>query len=134
MSIGAGFTLEEIREVVYEYQLQPHGQKTSWLSARGVGYDQLRRWRAAVYEGDLYRGLIPREGSPMTIPPNHRTALERQRARERAAHDAEVAGLKTRVKELEEANAALGKAIGLLHQMNVQEPDAIPPTSDPHGS
>lgn len=70
----------------------------------------------------------------MTIPPNHRTALERQRARERAAHDAEVAGLKTRVKELEEANAALGKAIGLLHQMNVQEPDASPPTSDPHGS
>lgn len=36
MSIGAGFTLEEIREVVYEYQLQPHGQKTSWLSARGM--------------------------------------------------------------------------------------------------
>ena len=77
MSIGAGFTLEEIREVVYEYQLQPHGQKTSWLSARGVGYDQLRRWRAAVYEGDLYRGLIPREGSPMTIPPNHRRRADR---------------------------------------------------------
>lgn len=134
MSISVGFTAKEIREFVHEYQVQPHGQKGSWLSARGVPYDRLRRWRSAVFEGDLDRGLIPREGSPMTIPPGKRTALERQRATERVEHEAEVARLNARVRELEETNAALGKAIGLLHQMSEQEPERTPLTTDPSAS
>lgn len=134
MSISAGFTTEQIREFVHEYEVQPHGQKAIWLAGRRVSYDRLRRWRSAVFDGDLDRGLIPREGSRMTVPPEKRTALERQRAKERAAHEAEVASLSARVRELEQTNEALGKAIGLLHSMSEQEPDAAPAKTDPSDS
>jgi hypothetical protein len=134
MTISAGFTAEQIRDFVREYEVQPYGRKTSWLAGQDVSYDQLRRWRLAVFEGDLDRGLIPRHGSAMTIPPSQRTGLERQRAKERAAHEAEVARLNARVKELEDTNAALGKAIGLLHQMSEQEPDVPPTPTDPPAS
>lgn len=56
MTISAGFTAAEIRELVHEYEVQPHGQKTLWLTARGVSYKRMRRWRDAVFEGDLDRG------------------------------------------------------------------------------
>ena len=134
MSISAGFTAEEIREFVLEYQALPQGRKGPWLVERGVRYERLRRWRDAVFEGDLDRALIPREGSPMTLPQSNRTSIARARAAERAAHDAEVAKLNARVRELEQTNEALGKAIGLLHQMSEQEPDATPPTTGPSGS
>jgi hypothetical protein len=134
MSISAGFTAEEIREFVLEYQALPQGQKGPWLVERGVRYERLRRWRDAVFEGDLDRALIPREGSPMSLPPSNRTSIARARAAERAAHDAEVAKLNARVRELEQTNEALGKAIGLLHQMSEQEPDATPPTTGPSSS
>jgi hypothetical protein len=134
LSISAGFTVEEIREFVHEYQVVPYGRKGAWLSDRGVPYERLSRWRQAVFEGDLDRGLIPREGSPMTIPAGKRTALERQRARERAAHEAEVAKLNARIRELEGTNTALGKAIGLLHSMSEQEPVGTPTKTDPSDS
>lgn len=134
MMISSGFTAAEIRELVHEYQLQPHGRKKSWLAGRGVSYKRLLRWREAVFEGDLDRGLIPREGSAMTIPPGKRTALEKARAAERESHAAEVARLSARVHELEETNTALGKAIGLLHAMSEQEPDSTPETTDPSDS
>lgn len=134
MSISAGFTAAEIREFVHEYEVQRYGQKAAWLAGRGVSYDQLRRWRAAVFEGDLDRGLIPREGSPMTVPPGTRTALAMARERERTAHDVEVARLTARIGELEGANDALGKAIGLLHAMSELEPDSAPTTTDPDDS
>ncbi len=134
MSVGVGFTAEEIREVVHEYELQPHGQKAVWLVARGVSYDRLRRWRSVVFEGDLDRGLIPRDRGRVTIPPRTRTGLERERARERAAHEAEVVALNARISELEGTNTALGKAIGLLHAMNEHEPAATPTTTAHDGS
>lgn len=60
----------------------------------------------------------------MTVPPGKRTGIERQRARERAKQEAELARLNARVRELEETNTAPGKAIGLLHQLSEQEPEA----------
>lgn len=134
MTISSGFTATEIREFVHEYQVQPQGQKGPWLAARGVSYHRLRRWRDTVFEGDLDRGLIPRESSGMTVPSGKRTALEKQRARERAAQAAEVERLAARVAELEDTNEALGKAIGLLHAMNEHEPADTPRTTDPSGS
>ncbi|WP_353950713.1 hypothetical protein V6K52_06910 [Knoellia sp. S7-12] len=134
MSISPGFTREQIREFVHEYELQPYGRKRVWVEGQGFSYDRLRRWRLAVFEGDLDRGLIPREGGAVTVPPEKRTGIERQRARERAKQEAELARLNTRVRELEETNAALGKAIGLLHQMSEQEPAVNPPTTDPPDS
>lgn len=134
MTVSSGFTAAEIREFVHEYQVQPHGTKEVWLAARGVSYAVLRRWRDSVFEGDLDRGLVPRQGSPMTIPPGKRTAVASQRAAERAAHEAEVARLSARVRELEGTNEALGKAIGLLHAMSEEEPADTPTRTDPSGS
>lgn len=131
MSISPGFTVSEVREFVLEYQRQPQGLKGPWLVARDVSYWRLRKWRDAVFEGDLDRGLVPREGSPMSVPSSSRTSIARARASERAAHDAEVAKLNARVRELEQTNEALGKAIGLLHSMSEQEPVAGPTTTDP---
>ena len=134
MSISPGFTAAEIREFVHEYEMQPHGQKYAWLAAQNVGINQMRRWRMVVFGGDLDRGLIPREGESMTIPPRQRAAWERARAAERAAHESELARMQRRVRELEETNDALGKAIGLLHARSGQEPVASPTPTDPSSS
>lgn len=67
----------------------------------------------------------------MNVPSGKRRALAASRAKEISSHDAEVARLAARVKELEEVNAALGKAIGLLHQMSEQEPSETPTPTDP---
>ena len=134
MSISAGFSGVEIAEFVHQYHRQPYGQKESWLAAQGVSYYRLKRWRAAVFDGDLDRGLIPREGSQVSTPPAKRTALAKALATEVGAHEAENARLRARVRELEQANEALGKAIGLLHARSEQEPDTTPTTSDPQDS
>lgn len=134
VTVSVGFTSEQIREFVHEYELQPYGTKGAWLAGQCVSYDRLRRWRTAVFEGDVERGLVPRQGVLMTVPQGRRRGLEQQRAQERAAQEAEVARLQDRVRELEAVNDALGKAIGLLHQMSEQEPDATPPPSDPPDS
>jgi|SRR5680860_361799 len=134
MSISPGFTAVEIREFVHDYQRVPHGKKGLWLAEREVSYDVLRRWQSALFEGDLDRGLIPRESSQMTVPPGKRTALEKARAAEREAHAAEVTRLSARVRELEGTNTALGKAIGLLHAMSEEEPAHSPTTPDSSSS
>lgn len=136
MSISAGYTAEQIREFVHQYTAQPYGRKAEWLAAQGVSYDRLRRWRLAVFDGDLDRGLVPRDSGLVVkkIPPGQRAALERHHAKERVEHRAEVERLNARIRELEETNGALGKAIGLLHSMSEQEPVAPPTTSDPSDS
>lgn len=134
MSISPGFTSAEIREFVVEYHLLPHGRKGAWRAAQGVSIRQLRRWEATVFAGDLDRGLIPREGSGMTVPPAKRSALVQAQAAKRERDEAELARLQARVGELEATNEALGKAIGLLHAMSADEPDAAPTSSDPDDS
>lgn len=136
MSISAGYTADQIREFVHQYTAQPYGRKAEWLAAQGVSYDRLRRWRLAVFDGDLDRGLVPRDSGLVVkkIPPGQRAALERHHAKERVEHQAEVERLNARIRELEETNGALGKAIGLLHSMSEQEPVAPPTTSDPADS
>ena len=96
MGTMTGFTAAEIRELVHEYQLQPHGTKLAWLQVRGISRDKIRRWGDAVFEGDIERSLFPRQAIAMTHP-GRRAWLEQQRARERAAHEAEVERLNARV-------------------------------------
>jgi hypothetical protein len=134
VSISPGFTSAEICEFVIQYHLLPHGQKGSWRAAQGVSVRQLRRWEATVFAGDLDRGLIPREGNGVSVPPAKRSALAMAQTAKQDRDEAEVARLQARVRELEQTNEALGKAIGLLHAMNAEEPDADPTTSDPDGS
>lgn len=134
MSISAGFTAAEICELVFEYQGLAHGRKAGWLVEHRISGRQMRRWRASLFEGDLDRGLVPREGGRVTVPPGKRTAVARMRAAEQAAHDIEVDRLNARIRELEETNDALGKAIGLLHEMSEHEPADTPMTTDPSDS
>lgn len=56
MSISPGRTAEEIREFVHAYQALPYGHKGPWLAEQGVAYDRFKRWRDAVFDGDLDRG------------------------------------------------------------------------------
>ncbi|GAS88950.1 hypothetical protein [Mycolicibacterium brisbanense] len=135
MSISPGFSAAEVRAFVDRYHLQPHGQKRGWLAAQGVSESRLRRWQAAVFDGDVDRGLIPRDSGGMRVPPAKRTAVAK--ARSAAQTEVELARLQARVHELEQsneglqkANDALGKAIGLLHAMSEHEPAAAPTSSD----
>lgn len=130
----AGYSTEEIREHVAAYQRQPHGTKTAWLEQQPFSEYQIRRWRLMVYAGDVDKHLVPREAGGMKYPGRHLAEFERQRQTELIEHQAEVSKLQARIAELEGTNEALGKAIGLLHQMNEQEPAANPTTTDPSAS
>ena len=131
--VSQGFTRDEIRELVHEYHLQPYGTKKTWLANQSMTEWTFRRWRKLVFEGDLDRNLIPREHGGMTRTNGEWSAFEKARAREIAQHESEVEQLKGRIRELEGTNSALGKAIGLLHELSVPEPDTAP-TNDPKGS
>lgn len=134
MTLSPGFSRAEIRELVHQYGQLRYGFKGQWLAVRGLSHGQMHRWQSAVYDGDLDRGLVPREGSGMTIPPAKRSAFERSLASEREAHASELARLKARNEELEAVNAALGKAIGRLHAISGEAPDSVPTRSDPSSS
>jgi hypothetical protein len=134
MTVGPrGISRDEIRELVHEYHLQPYGTKKTWLANQSMTEWTFRRWRKLGFEGDLDRSLIPRELGGMVRTNGEWSAFEKARAREIAEHQSEVEQLKGRVRELEGTNSALGKAIGLLHELSVPEPDTAP-TKDPKGS
>lgn len=62
-------------------------------------------------------------GMPTSQEFRRRTAKDDVQAKQKA----EVDRLRARVQKLKNTNDALGKAIGLLHQMNEQESDAATP-------
>ncbi|MGP5002277.1 hypothetical protein ACTXIX_17100 [Glutamicibacter ardleyensis] len=119
-----GVTREEIREYVHQYNLQPHGTRTVWLTQQPFSKATFYRWNRLVFEGDLDRNLVPRDHGRMNTTPSQRSALESARAKEQAEQQAELAALRERVRQLEGTNEALGKAIGLLHTLNEQGPAA----------
>lgn len=131
MTVTAGWTAEEIREFVFQYELMPYGSKGAWLAERGVSQRRLARWRDAVHLGDVQRGLLPREDGPMGDSVNRRRVQAHALEAERAAQAAQLAALQARVDELEAVNDALGKAIGLLHQMSGHEPGESPEPTEP---
>jgi len=133
MTVARGFTTGEIREYVHQHELQPHGTRAAWLAAAPFTRHQLYRWRKMVFEGDLDRNLVPREHGGMTRSPSEWSAFERRRAKEIADHQAEVDKLNARIHELEGTNDVLGKAIGLLHELSVPEPD-VKTTAEPGDS
>lgn len=127
MSIQPGYTIEEITALVLEYERQPWGTKAAWAHDRGLSQERLRRWRRMVFDGNLRRGLIPREGTPMSTPRERRAI-----AHELANPYEEIERLREQNRRLEDMNDALGKAIGLLQHMRDQEP--APTTQNESGS
>ncbi|MFC7465526.1 hypothetical protein [Brachybacterium sp. GCM10030252] len=132
MSISPGYTEDEIREMVYHYECLPHGAKLEWVKAQPFSLGELRRWRRSVHEGDLSRGLIPRDD----ISPSTSIKERRRMAHEHSLRNTEkrVCELEDENKRLREANDALGKAIGLLHNYSAQRPDGSPEATSPDGS
>ena len=129
VSIAVGFSNEEVRDLVFAYERRPYGTKRAWLVDRGISSTVMSRWRRAVFDGDLDRSLVPREGGEMTTRGERRQIVASAREQ-----DVEKDRLRARVRELEAANEALGKAIGLLHQRNEREPDEDPTTKGPSSS
>ncbi len=126
MSISPGYTDDEVRDFVYEYERQPWGTKRKWLDAQRIGIGTFRRWRRTVFDGDLDTGLIPREDGGMKTPgPSRRehVVLDAAKSRRIAELEKQIADLQNANSKLEASNDALGKAIGLLHELNAQEPD-----------
>ena len=123
MTVGPrGISRDEIRKLVHEYYVQPYGTRKEWLASQPVTEWTFRRWRKMIQEGDLDRNLIPREHGNMARTNGEWSAFEKARAKEIAEHQSEVDQLRNRIRELEGTNDALGKAIGLLHGLNVTEP------------
>lgn len=129
-----GYTREEIRDIVHHYYRLPHGSRLKWLEDQPFSHATFRRWRKLVYGGDLHRNLAPRKEGDMFRTPQERDAYEEGRAKELATRATEREQYEARIRELEGMNDALGKAIGLLHSRNAQEPDATPPTNTPSSS
>jgi len=130
VTVTPGWTAEEIREFVFEYERQPYGSKADFLTRQGVSLGRLRRWRDTVFDGDLDRGLVPRQGGGMSSASQRRREARTHSGSTHSGSEDEVKQLRARVAELEAANDALGKAIGLLHKMNEHEPDNSPTTPD----
>ncbi|MGO1508444.1 MAG: hypothetical protein ACTH07_10225 [Microbacterium sp.] len=133
MSLSPGFTSAQIRGFVFEYQRQRYGTKKDWLARQPFSKAQFMRWQKAVFNGDLERGLVPRDAGGMS-PRRKRELVELSADQLRAHHEAEVAMLNERIRQLEGTNDALGKAIGLLHVLREEEPDETPETSDQNDS
>lgn len=127
MAITPGYTVEEIRNFVYQHGKIPHGYKSLWLAEQEFSRHQFRKWRLATFNGDLDRGLIPRSRAGK-VPYNPRQLLQSSIEENQAKR---IAELEERNAQLEAANEALGKAIGLLHDRNAQEPDVTPTTPKP---
>lgn len=118
------WTAEEKTALVQQYVALPHGTKAAWLLEQGVSRHQIMTWRKAFHFGDLERDLVPRDTSHMTVADGARLArVEQELAAERAARAREAQTHAEQVARLEASNEALGKAIGLLHELNApQEP------------
>lgn len=137
MSIAPGYTNDQVREFVYEYDRQPYGTTGTWLARTEVSPTVLRRWRSAVYDGDIDKGLVPRNtGGVKSSDPQRRAVASRQEAEARriAELEKQVAELQASNSKLEATNDALGKAIGLLHEISVHGPDDDPEQKKPSGS
>ncbi|WP_228373319.1 hypothetical protein, partial [Demequina silvatica] len=123
VSVSMGYSAEEIRALVQEYEDQPFGTKREWLRAQPFSEGKFRRWRMTVIRGDLDRGLVPREGGSMAKSADRHFSAQAERARQIRDQQAQLERMQARIDELEAANDALGKAIGLLHAMREHEPD-----------
>lgn len=133
MSVTPGYTDQEIIEYVHAYDCAPHGTKQHYLTEHGLTNDRMRRWRRIVYDGNIDKGLDPRNTKGMnTSNPKRRSTAELESKRAQR-----IAELEGRITELEDANTvlrnsneALGKAIGLLHETGVPS-SANSPTPPP---
>jgi hypothetical protein len=118
------YSVEERRELVYEYVAVPYGAKGRFLAERGLSSWQVRRWRQQVFAGSLEHGLVPRGGAMVSVEEaaalkkllEENRALKQQLAARDAEHRDELAAKDDELATQRRAVDALGKAIEILHR------------------
>ncbi len=146
MAVEGFYTVEQQRDLVYEYLRVPHGDKGRFRVERGLSEWQVRRWRRQVFADTLAQGLVPRGGGVVSV--DEAAALktlldENQALRDRLAardveHQQKLAAKNDELAVQRRAVEALGKAIEILHGSgegkNSTDPTAIPgpPARPPH--
>lgn len=118
------YTIEEQRELVYEYVAVPYGGKAGFLTERGLSSWQMRRWRSQVFAGSLEHGLVPRGGAMVSVEEaaalkkllDENQVLRQQLAARDAEHRQELAAKDDELAVQRRAVDALGKAIEILHR------------------
>lgn len=124
MPVEGFYTVEQQRELVYEYLMAPYGTKSRFLAERGVSPSRFLRWRRQVFAGTLEQGLIPREGGVVSVEEaaalkkllDENQALKDELAARDAEHQQALAAKDDELAVQRRAVEALGKAIEILHQ------------------
>ena len=124
MAVEGVLTVQQQRELVYEYLSVPYGGKARFLVERGVSDARLRRWRKQVFADTLEQGLVPRGGGAVSVEDAaalKKLLAENQELRDElvardAEHQREVAAKDDELAVQRRAVEALGKAIEILHR------------------
>ena len=107
---------EAKREHVLAYVSTRHGLKGAYLRTHGITKRQMTAWRGAVADGDLARGLFPRQTGRMT---DRDVAEIRRLEKEVARLQGEVEKSRRDAQRSARAVDALGKAIDAMHKRGV---------------
>lgn len=126
MTSSTGWTLEEKRDIVAEYEQTPKGSKGQVLDRHGVTQDQVYGWRAARDAGVLEVGFSVRR--PLMTPRAESAEIARLRG-ENARLAAELERARKDVDDRQSALESLGKATALLHELVSAK--SAPATSPP---
>lgn len=126
MTLSAGYSNEQIIEIVESYMRLPWGQKGRWLAEQSISQGVFRRWRLTYEAGTIDVGLVPRYVRGMVTKDNGVSTRTMQDglARQRAEYEGQIAQLQERIEALQAGNEALGKAIGFLRENAGQESEA----------
>jgi len=124
--MSTGWTLEEKRDIIAEYEQAPKGTKGHVLDRHGVSQDQLYGWRAARDAGVLEVGFSVRRAR--LTPRTESAEIARLRA-ENARLMAELERARKDIDDRQVALESLGKATALLHELVSAK--SAPATSTP---
>lgn len=142
MPVEGVHSVEEQRELVYEYLSVPYGGKGRFLAERGVSDRRMRRWRMQVFADTLEHGLVPRAGALVSVEESgalarllaENRALREEMAAQQAEHQRQLEEREDELARQRRAVDALGKAIEILHLSGASRnsgTDAPPDTQRP---
>jgi transposase len=114
MATSDGWTVEEKRSIVAEYEQTPHGWKQRVLDRHGVSRSRVLRWQASRDAGVLEVGFSVRR--PLKTPRAESAEIARLRT-ENARLSAELDRARRDIDDRQRALEALGKATALLQEL-----------------
>jgi transposase len=125
MASSDGWTVEQKRSIVAEYEQTPYGWKQQVLDRYGVSRSRVLRWQASRDAGVLEVGFTVRR--PERTPRAESAEIARLRA-ENARLAAELERARHDIDDRQRALEALGKATALLQELVSAKsaPDSCP--------